>query len=106
MSPVGDPVLATPMPWPNLFRSLLPARSAPPGSDADLLARFIRHRDETAFAALMERHGPRVLGVCRRVLRDRQDADDVFQATFLVLVRKAATLRRPALLGNWLYGVA
>jgi RNA polymerase sigma factor (sigma-70 family) len=68
--------------------------------------RFVRHRDEGAFAALMDRHGSMVLGVCRRVLRDPHDADDVFQATFLVLIRKATSLRRPELLGNWLYGVA
>src|SRR5881275_478256 len=76
------------------------------GTDAHLLAQFVKERDEEAFAALMGRHGPMVLGVGRRVLRGRQDADDVFQATFLVLVRKAASLRRPESLGNWLYGVA
>jgi RNA polymerase sigma factor (sigma-70 family) len=71
-----------------------------------LVAQFVRRRDEAAFAALLDRHGPMVLGVCRRVLRDPQDADDAFQATFLVFVRKAAALRRPGALGNWLYGVA
>src|SRR5436190_7109258 len=76
------------------------------GTDAHLLAQFVKERDEEAFATLMGRHGPMVLGVGRRVLRGRQDADDVFQATFLVLVRKAASLRRPESLGNWLYGVA
>src|SRR5947209_3367571 len=65
------------------------------GADAHLLAQFVKERDEEAFAALMGRHGPMVLGVGRRVLRGRQDAADVFQATFLVLVRKAASLRRP-----------
>ena len=54
----------------------------------------------------MARHGPMVLGVCRQLLRDPNDVDDAFQATFLVLVRKAGTLRRCDLLGNWLYGVA
>src|SRR6185436_3529834 len=63
-------------------------------------------RDERAFAALVRRHGPMVLGVCRRVLRDPHAADDAFQATFLLLVRKARSLRRPDLLGPWLYGVA
>jgi RNA polymerase sigma factor (sigma-70 family) len=92
--------------WPRLLRQLIPARPAPEGSDASLLEQFVRHRDEAAFAALMQRHGPMVLGVCRRVLHEAQDADDVFQATFLVLVRKAAVIRHPELLGNWLYGVA
>jgi RNA polymerase sigma factor (sigma-70 family) len=64
-----------------------------------------RH-DEAAFEALLRRHGPMVLGVCRRVLRHPQDAEDAFQATFLVLVRKGGTLRARELLGNWLYGVA
>src|SRR5205807_3364981 len=63
-------------------------------------------RDEAAFGMLMERHGPMVLGVCRRVLHEAQDAEDAFQATFLLLVRKAASLGRRDLLGNWLYGVA
>src|SRR5438105_5948771 len=91
---------------PGLLVRLFGAPPAEAGSDADLLSRFVRRRDEAAFAALMERHGPMVLGVCRRVLRDAHAVEDVFQATFLVLVRKAASLRRPHLLGNWLYGVA
>lgn len=74
--------------------------------DAELLSRFVRHRDEAAFAALVRRHGPMVLAVCRRVVRDGHAAEDAFQATFLVLARKAASLRQPELLGNWLYGVA
>jgi RNA polymerase sigma factor (sigma-70 family) len=75
-------------------------------TEGQLLDRFASGRDETAFVALVERHGPMVLGVCRRFLRDPNDVDDAFQATFLVLVRKAGTLRRKELLGNWLYGVA
>src|SRR5712692_4276198 len=75
-------------------------------SDSRLLERFATLRDQSAFAALMHRHGPMVLGVCRRVLADTHDADDAFQATFLVLVRKAGSLGQPELLGNWLYGVA
>jgi DNA-directed RNA polymerase specialized sigma24 family protein len=75
-------------------------------SESELLERFVRGRDESAFEALIARHGPMVLGVCSHLLRDPNDVDDAFQATFLVLVRKAGTLRRCDLLGNWLYGVA
>ena len=75
-------------------------------TDARLLESFVARRDEAAFAALVQRHGPMVLGTCRRVLRDPHDAEDAFQAAFLVLVRKADSIRRRELLGNWLYGVA
>ena len=75
-------------------------------SDAHLLKRFAANNDQGAFEALVQRHGPMVLGVCRRVLRDANDAEDAFQATFLVLVRKAGGISKPDLLGNWLYGVA
>jgi RNA polymerase sigma factor (sigma-70 family) len=75
-------------------------------TEGQLLDRFASGRDEAAFVALVERHGPMVLAVCRQFLRDPNDVDDAFQATFLVLVRKAGTLRRKELLGNWLYGVA
>jgi len=75
-------------------------------SDSQLLERFTKQHDEGAFAVLVERHGPMVLRACRRVLRDRHAAEDAFQATFLVLIRKAASIREGELLGNWLYGVA
>jgi DNA-directed RNA polymerase specialized sigma24 family protein len=75
-------------------------------TDTELLNRFIRDKDEAAFAQLMRRHGPMVLGVCRRLLRHAQDAEDAFQATFLLLVRKAARIGKAELLGSWLYGVA
>src|ERR1700677_1464293 len=74
--------------------------------DAELLNGFITRRDEDAFAVLVRRHGPMVLGVCRRVLGNAADADDAFQATFLVLVRKAAAVVPRSQVGNWLYGVA
>jgi len=75
-------------------------------SEGQLLDRFVRSGDEAAFEALVDRHGPMVRGVCRQLLRDPNDVDDAVQATFFVLVRKAGSLRRRDLLGNWLYGVA
>jgi RND family efflux transporter MFP subunit len=75
-------------------------------SDADLLARFVGGRDEAAFELLLRRYGPMVLGVCRRVLADRNDADDAFQATFLVLARKAGAIGRAGVVAAWLHRVA
>ena len=79
-------------------------------SDAELLARFIRREDtvssEAAFSALVDRHGPMVLGVCRRMLGDDHAAADAFQAVFLVLARKAPLVRVNDSLGRWLYGVS
>ena len=82
------------------------ATDAPECPDAELLQRFREHRDETAFSALVRRYGRMVLGVCRRVLRQREDAEDAFQATFLVLARQAASIRKGEALPSWLYGVA
>jgi len=75
-------------------------------ANAELLARFARQGDEAAFAALVHRHGPMVWGVCRRLLTRTEDAEDAFQATFVVLLRRARSIRDGSLLGNWLYGVA
>ncbi|MHC5539531.1 RNA polymerase sigma factor, partial [Singulisphaera rosea] len=71
--------------------------------DQELLDRFAEHRDSQAFSALVERHGPMVFGVCRRILGDRHAAEDAFQATFLIMVRKAGTIRVDPSLGRWLY---
>jgi RNA polymerase sigma factor (sigma-70 family) len=75
-------------------------------TDGQLLESFVHDRDDAALAALVRRHGPMVWGVCHRLLRHDHDAEDAFQATFLVLVRKAATIRDKAKVANWLYGVA
>src|SRR5205807_4856374 len=96
---------------PTPFRDIVPrlrrllARRADGNSDAALVSRFAATRDEAAFAELVARHGPLVRGVCRRVLGP-DAADDAFQATFLVLARKAGSIKRPAAVGSWLYGVA
>ena len=100
LSGAGSGALFSQLEW--LFRQGTSVGS----SEGELLERFVTERDEAAFEALMARHGRMVLGVCRQLLSDPNDVDDAFQATFLVLVRKASSLRRSDLLGNWLYGVA
>src|SRR5690349_11252461 len=75
-------------------------------TEGQLLERGVSRHDEAALSAVVERHGPMVLGVCRNLLQDPNDVDDAFQATFLVLVRRAESLRRHDQLGSWLYGVA
>src|SRR5437764_8207613 len=88
------------------IRAALGARDAGDTTDADLLDRFAARREEAAFTALLERHGPLVLGVCRRVLGNAEDVDDAFQATFLVLLRRAGSIRKAGSVASWLHGVA
>src|SRR5919197_1551886 len=75
-------------------------------TDRQLLDAFAARHDEAAFAALVARHGPMVLRVCRRVLHHEQDAEDAFQATFLVLAQAALSIRRREAVAGWLHGVA
>src|SRR5581483_3546778 len=75
-------------------------------SDGQLLERFVARRDESAYDALLRRHGPMVLGVCLRILNNLHDAEDAFQATFLVLARKAASISQRESLGGWLFRIA
>src|SRR5438105_4032684 len=93
----------------DLFRYLRRARAGPEGpdpTDGTLLQRYLERRDEAAFELLLERHGPMVLGVCQRVVGDSHAAEDAFQATFLVLARRADSIRKQASVGSWLFGVA
>jgi RNA polymerase sigma factor (sigma-70 family) len=85
---------------------LFEGRSIAGLGEVQLLERFVERRDDSAFAALVSRHGPMVLGVCRRLLADPLDVEDAFQATFLVLVRRAGSLRERDRLAPWLFGVA
>jgi RNA polymerase sigma-70 factor (ECF subfamily) len=87
-------------------RKLVAAQTAGRLSDRQLLEQFLARQDESAFTALVQRHGPAVLSLCRSLLHHLQDAEDVFQATFLVLARKAGSIRKRESLGSWLYGVA
>ncbi len=75
-------------------------------TDRQLLERFATAKSEAAFAALVARHGPMVLSVCEAVLGDSHDAEDAFQASFLILAKKSGSIRDPDSLGNWLCGVA
>src|SRR5262245_20298536 len=81
-------------------------RMAAPVSDAQLLAQFVERGDDEAFRLLVERHGRLVRGVCRRWQPNSADRDDAFQATFLVLARRASSISQPERLGSWLHSVA
>ena len=78
--------------------------AAPP--DADLLACFAQSHDPAAYETIVWRHGPRVLAACRQILANEADVEDVFQATFVVFIRRAKTIRNGRALGYWLFGVA
>lgn len=94
---------------PQSFRSLFANGVSTGLTDSELLERFATSRDssgELAFATLVVRHGPMVLSVCRRMLRDPHESEDAFQATFLILVRKRSGIRISTSLGPWLYGVS
>ena len=88
------------------FRHLFAGNSIAGVSEWQLLHRYLDRRDEVAFEAIVSRHGPMVLGVCRRVLGESGDVEDAFQATFLILARKGGTLGESDPVGHWLYGVA
>src|SRR5262249_22081010 len=88
------------------LRRVLLASGAGGLSDGELLGRFIAARDEAAFEALVHRHGPMVFGVCRRLLGNGHDAEDAFQATFLILARKATSVVKRDAVGSWLFAVA
>src|SRR5262245_30276963 len=83
-----------------------PVKRSGPYDDAELLGEFVATGAQSAFEALVQRHGPMVMGVCRRIVQNAHDAEDAFQATFLILARKAGTLAQRELLSGWLYGVA
>jgi RNA polymerase sigma factor (sigma-70 family) len=88
------------------LEKLVKRSGEPERTDRQLLEGFVARRDEAAFTALVDRHGPMVLGVCRRTLRNVQDAEDAFQATFLILARRARSIERKQSIAGWLYQVA
>jgi RNA polymerase sigma-70 factor (ECF subfamily) len=90
----------------RLIRGMVNARAYEGTSDGELMERFLAGREEGAFVALLKRHGPMVLHVCRRVRGNEHDAEDAFQATFLLLARKAGSIRKRESVASWLHGVA
>src|SRR5262245_13944356 len=96
---VSSPIL-------RLIRQVVEDQAVRNVSDHDLLKRFSEQKDAAAFHAVVRRHGPMVFDVCLGVLRNEANAEDAFQATFLILARKAASIRKGASLGSWLHSVA
>src|SRR5258707_182797 len=90
----------------RFLRRTAAPRDASSVADAELLERFLNRRDEAAFELLVWRHSKTVLSLCRRVLRDEHEAEDVFQAAFVAFACRAAAIRKRASLGGWLYRVA
>jgi RNA polymerase sigma factor (sigma-70 family) len=90
----------------RFLRKVAAPRAGGETTDAELLERFAATSEEAAFTALVQRHGPMVFGVCRSILQDADDADDAFQATFLVLVKKATSIAKAGSVASWLHGVA
>src|SRR5260370_13004435 len=88
------------------LRAMVHAGAYEDTSDRELLERFLAQREEAAFVALLKRHGPMVLQVCRRIQGNEHDAEDTFQATFLLLARKAGSIRKLASVASWLHRVA
>jgi Sigma-70 region 2 len=88
------------------LRTIANAKAYEDTSDRELLQRFLAEREEAAFVALLKRHGPMVLQVCRRIHRNEHDVEDIFQATFLLLARKADSIRKLESVASWLHGVA
>src|SRR5262245_56217021 len=88
------------------IRSLAGVRPSEERSDGELLCAFLAESDQSAFEAIVRRHGPMVLQVCRRAVGNVADAEDAFQATFLVLAQKGGSIRKRASLASWLHGVA
>src|SRR5438445_8038154 len=89
-----------------LIRCLQGLAATEARTDGELLRAFVAEKDENAFAAIVRRHGALVLGVCRRALQHEQDAEDAFQATFLLLARRCSAVRRQESLASWLHGAA
>src|SRR5690242_2699340 len=100
---MADPALQA---FVHQLRRLAAPKGVAALADAELLRRFVETRDEAAFEVLVWRHGPMVLGTCRKLLGQVHDAEDAFQATFLTLARKADSIARRASLGSWLHRVA
>jgi DNA-directed RNA polymerase specialized sigma24 family protein len=88
------------------IREMVATQQARESSDAELVAAFVEERDQAAFAEMVRRHGPLVLRVCRLVLGHLQDAEDAYQATFLLLARNCGSIRQKDSLAEWLHGVA